>query len=124
MRGKVAEETDSRLFLSEALATALLVVAAVLLASCGDAGAEQEGGQEQGGEQTVPSGEKAESAGKETGATIADITDDPNEFYGKKATVSGLVTQIVDQNAFVIGGGTFGESTIAKEPKARGTPRL
>lgn len=106
------EKTNHRFFPSAAVATVLLVLAAVLLTSCGDAGAKQEGGQEQGGEQTIPSGEKAESAGKAIGATVADITDDANEFYGKKVTVSGLVTQVVNQNAFVIGGGEFGDSGL------------
>ncbi|MDP9480443.1 MAG: hypothetical protein M3R38_33080 [Actinomycetota bacterium] len=46
-----------------------------------------------------------ESAGPEQGVTISDITDNPEEFYGSTATVSGQVAEVVDpEYAFSMGG--------------------
>lgn len=75
----------------------LLVSTAVLLASCG--------GDDTGGlEETQPSGEEAESAGPARAVSVADYTDNPNEFYGNRIELSGQVTELVGQNAFAIGG--------------------
>ncbi len=35
-------------------------------------------------------------------ATLADITDEPEEYYGQTLTVDGAVAQIIEPNAFVI----------------------
>lgn len=56
-----------------------------------------------GGEETAPRGEEAESGGQARAATVADILDNPSEFYGNKATASGLVTEVVSPNAVEIG---------------------
>ncbi len=58
-----------------------------------------------GGEETAAAGEEAESQGQARAASVADILDNPSEFYGNTATVSGLVTRVVGPNAVVIGGG-------------------
>lgn len=90
-------------------ATFLMLSAAVLLASCGGA---EEQGQQGGGEETAPSGEEAESAGQAQAVSVADLTDNLSEFYGKRVTVSGLVTDQLGPNSFAIGGDEFvgGES--------------
>ncbi|QIN78376.1 hypothetical protein GBA65_07390 [Rubrobacter marinus] len=80
----------------------LMLASALFLASCGGAGDEPASGS---GEETVPAGEEAESAGQARAASVADILDNPSEFYGNTATVSGLVTEVVGPNAVVIGGG-------------------
>ncbi len=80
----------------------LMFAAATLLASCGE-----EQGQQGGGEETAPSGEEAESAGWAQAVSLADITDNPSEFYGKQVTVSGLVTDDLGPNSFAIGGDEF-----------------
>ncbi len=73
------------------LGLALLAVVALMLASCG---------QDQGS-----TGE--ESAGRAKGVSVADVTDNPGEFYGAQITLSGLVTEIVGANAVAIGGDEF-----------------
>lgn len=87
----------------------LMFAAATLLASCGQEQGQQGGG---GGEETAPSGEEAESAGQAQAVSLADITDNPSEFYGKTVTVSGLVTDELGPDSFAIGGDEFvgGES--------------
>lgn len=79
----------------------LMLASALFLASCGGAGEEPAAGS---GEETVPEGEEAESQGQARAASVADILDNPSEFYGNTATVSGLVTEVVGPNAVVIGG--------------------
>jgi len=83
----------------------LMLGAAVFLASCGGAGDDEPASGS--GEETAPSGEEAESAGQAIGVSVADVTDNPEEFYGKQITLSGLVTEVVDPNAVAIGGGEF-----------------
>lgn len=80
-----------------------LMLAAVLLSACG--GEEQQGAA--GGEETVATGEEEESAGQAIGVSVADVTDNPDELYGKDMTLSGLVTEVVGPNAVAIGGGEF-----------------
>ncbi len=75
------------------LGLALPAVVALMLASCG---------QDQGG-----AGEDEESAGRAKGVSVADVTDNPGEFYGAQITLSGLVTEIVGANAVAIGGDEF-----------------
>ena len=70
-------------------ALALAMLAALLLASCG------QGPASGSGEETAPSGEEAESAGQAIGVSVADVTDNPDEFYGKTVTLSGLVSEVV-----------------------------
>jgi len=79
---------------------ALMLGVALMLASCG---------QEQAGsvEETVAAGEEAESAGQAAGVSVADVTDNPDELYGKEMTLSGLVTEVVGPNAVAIGGEEF-----------------
>lgn len=79
----------------------LMFSAAVLLAGCGGTGDEPASG---GGEETVPSGEEAESGGQAQAVSVADLTDNPSEFYGKKVTVSGLVTDQLGADSFAIAG--------------------
>jgi len=74
------------------LGLALLAVV-LMLASCG---------QDQGS-----AGEGEESAGQAKGVSVADVTDNPGEFYGVQITLSGLVTEIVGANAVAIGGDEF-----------------
>lgn len=78
----------------------LMLASAFFLASCG-ANEEPAAG---GGEETAAAGEEAESQGQARAASVADILDNPSEFYGNTATVSGLVTEVVGPNAVVIGG--------------------
>lgn len=84
---------------------ALLTAIALLLASCGEqqSGTGESGGSGQtSGEETVPSGEEAESAGQARAITVADLTDNPSEFYGQTVTVSGPIGRIVEPNVFVM----------------------
>lgn len=55
----------------------------------------------------MPSGEEAESAGQAQAVSVADLTDNPSEFYGKQVTVSGLVTDELGADSFAIGGDEF-----------------
>ncbi len=75
------------------LGLALLAVVALILASCG---------QDQGSV-----GEDGDSAGQAKGVSVADVTDNPGEFYGARITFSGLVTDVVGPNAVAIGGDQF-----------------
>lgn len=77
----------------------LMLALAIFLASCAE---EEASG---GGEESVPSGEEAESGGQAVGVSVADVTDNPSEFYGTDATLSGAVTEVVGPNAVAIGGG-------------------
>ena len=79
-----------------------MLASALFLASCG--GANDEEPASGSGEETVPEGEEAESAGQAIGVSLADVTDNPDEFYGKDVTLSGLVTEVVGPNAVAIGG--------------------
>jgi hypothetical protein len=79
----------------------LMFSAAVLLAGCGGTGDEPASG---GGEETAPSGEEAESGGEAQAVSVADLTDNPSEFYGKKVTVSGFVTDQLGADSFAIAG--------------------
>ena len=81
----------------------LMFAAATLLVSCGQDQSQQGGG----GEETAPSGEEAESAGQAQAVSLADITDNPSEFYGKQVTISGLVTDELGPDSFAIGGDEF-----------------
>ncbi len=75
---------------------AMFAIFAVFLASCG--GGEAAGAGESGG---------GESAGGAEGVSVATLIDNPSEFYGNQVTVSGLVTEVIGPNAFVIGGNEF-----------------
>lgn len=79
----------------------LMFSAAVLLAGCGGTGDEPASG---GGEETAPSGEEAESGGEAQAVSVADLTDNPSEFYGKQVTVSGFVTDQLGADSFAIAG--------------------
>lgn len=64
----------------------LLLFAAVLLASCAE-----------------ENPEPAETtAGGQPAASLADITTNPEEFFGQTVTVDGAVARIIDPNTFVI----------------------
>jgi hypothetical protein len=43
------------------------------------------------------------SAGPETAATISDIVDDPQTYYGNTVTVSGEIGELIGPRAFTIG---------------------
>ena len=46
---------------------------------------------------------REESAGPSTGVTISDLGDDPAAFEGAEVTVSGEVSEVIDQDRFFIG---------------------
>ncbi len=73
---------------------AMIVTAALLLASCGSEGGQQggEAGEEAG--QTRPAGR----------VTVEELTNNPSEFYGESVTVSGEVMEAVEPGAFRIEG--------------------
>lgn len=48
-----------------------------------------------------------DSAGPEVGATVSDITDNPEEYLGETVTVSGEVDDAIGPRAFTIGGQEF-----------------
>ena len=100
-RIKAAE--GGSLFRSWSIGAILLMVAALLLASCGEEQGEQQQTQEEDGE----------SAGPNVAVSISDITADPSEYYGERVTVSGLVTDKLDSNSFAIGGDDlFGDQAL------------
>lgn len=87
----------------------LMFSAAVLLASCG----EEQSAEENPAETAPAANEDPESAGQAIGVSVADIVDNPSEFYGKTLTVSGLVSEVVAPNAVTIGGsGAFEEELL------------
>ena len=73
-----------------------VLVAALLLASCGTEGDQQGRGAEE---------EKAERTAPAQKATVEEIKTNPKKFYGKSVTVSGQITEAVQPNAFRIGSG-------------------
>lgn len=88
----------------------LMVASSMFLASCGE-----EPAAEANPAETAPAAnEEPESAGRAVGVGVADIVDDPGEFYGKNLTVSGLVGEVVAPNAVTIGGqdGVFEEELL------------
>jgi hypothetical protein len=78
----------------------LALVVSLLVAACGEQ--ERQGAGQI--KEKAAGAEETESAGPAQGVTVADITDDPDEFYGERVTVSGIVTERVGPNAFAIGG--------------------
>lgn len=47
------------------------------------------------------------TAGPNAGATLCDVTDNPQEFYGNTVTVSGEVSDVLSTDTFVLGGDEF-----------------
>jgi len=80
----------------------LALLAALLLASCGQQEREEGQAQAAGGD----------GSGQDSPAspmTVAQLTGQPEEHYGEEVTVSGIVSERVGPNAFAIGGDeTFG----------------
>ncbi len=81
---------------------ALLVAAALLLASCGPE--EGQRGNEGGAEEKAKAGEEAGQTRPAERVTIEEVTENPSEFYGESVTVNGEVIEAVDPNAFRIEG--------------------
>ena len=92
------------------LGVPLMVASGLFLASCGA----EEPAAETPAETAPAANEEPESAGQAAGVSVADVVDNPSEFYGKKLTVSGLVGEVVGPNAVTIGGqdGVFEEELL------------
>ena len=88
----------------------LMLASALFLASCGA----EEPAAENPAETAPAANEEPESAGQAIGVSVADIVDNPEEFYGRNLTVSGLVSEVVGPNAVTIGGqdGIFEEELL------------
>lgn len=93
MNVKTIREWGERFSLRTVGMLALMLAAAVLLASCG--GEEAEGTDGEGSERP------------RVGVTLTDITENPEEFIGADVTVSGEVGDLVGPQAFTIGGEEF-----------------
>ncbi len=109
MRAKVRvaeKETGGLMRIWTVGAMALMLAVALLLASCGEeeGAAEEPAAEEQA---AATSGAEAESEGPAAGVVISDITDNPQEYFGTTATVSGEVNDVLTPNAFTIGGEDF-----------------
>jgi hypothetical protein len=87
-----------------ALAMALMLAVALLLASCGE---EETATEEPAADEAAAAETEAESEGPAAGVVVSDITDNPQEYVGTTATVSGEVNDLVAPNAFTIGGEDF-----------------
>ncbi|MDP9474242.1 MAG: hypothetical protein M3R38_00805 [Actinomycetota bacterium] len=110
-RALVLSREDGR-FRAWKLGVPLMVASGLFLAGCGAA---EEPAAEANPAETAPAAnEEPESAGQAVGVSVADIVDDPEEFYGKNLTVSGLVGEVVGPNAVTIGGqdGIFEEELL------------
>lgn len=81
---------------------ALIVTAALLLASCGSEGGQQGG--EADAEGKVKAGEEAGQTRPAERVTVEELTNNPSEFYGESVTVSGEVMEAVEPAAFRIEG--------------------
>ncbi len=81
-------------------AMALMVVAALLVVSCGAVEGEQGG--EGGAEGTASTAEEAGQTRPVESVTVEEITNNPSEFYGESVTVSGQVVEAVEPGAFRI----------------------
>ncbi len=98
----------------------LLTAIALLLSSCGWE-AESAGS----GEKPPPPGEGTESAGQAAEVSVADVTDNPEELYGRKVTLSGLVTEKVGPDSIAIGGDdAFGGEPVLIVGAARKLERM
>lgn len=82
-------------------AVLLALLAGLYLGACGSP-EEQEAGE--AGEQSTPAGGTTESVGPARAITVTDITAEPEDFYGERVTVSGVVSELVGPEAFAIGG--------------------
>lgn len=101
---KTAEEDRGGLYrLRDVAALALMLVAALLLASCGG----EEEPQQVEEEVTPAEEEVAPTEGQEppeqaAGVTISEILEEPDEYYGQSVTVQGAVARVFDPNVFAI----------------------
>lgn len=98
----VAENVES-LFRIWTIGVMSVIVAALLLASCGTEGGQQ--GNQGATQGTTTLGGKPEPPGPPQGARIQEIANNPKEFYGEQATITGRVTEAVEPNAFRVGSG-------------------
>ena len=74
----------------------LLVVAALMLASCGAGGGQEGNGKASGGDTEAGQTRPAERV------TVNELTSDPSEYYGDTVTVSGEVIDAVEPGVFRI----------------------
>lgn len=79
-----------------------VLVAALLLASCGTGGNEQGGA---GSREGAKTGQELERTFPPQEATVQEIKTNPENFYSKSVAVSGQITEAVQPNAFRIGSG-------------------
>ncbi len=82
---------------------ALMIAAALLLASCGTQGGQQDS--EGGVEGKAKAGEEAGQSRPAERVTVEELTNNPSEFYGESVTVSGQVVEAVEPGAFRIDSG-------------------
>ena len=91
-RGGGRDNNVSRVWTIGAIA---LMLAAMFLASCGGGG--QEGQQEGGGGAAEETGEQGPQE-----ATLEELVNSPDQFYGKQVTVTGTVGQFIEPKGLVI----------------------
>ena len=110
VRALAVSREDGRFLVWNMGVLLMMLGAALFLASCGA----KEPAAENPAETAPAANEDPESAGQAIGVSVADIVDDPSEFYGKDLTVSGLVSEVVAPNAVTIGGqdGIFEEELL------------
>lgn len=83
-------------FRLRAIGAIVLMLAAVFLASCGGGGQEEGAQQENGGAAQETGGQSPQEA------TLEEIVNFPDQFYGKNVTVTGAVGQFIEPQGLVI----------------------
>ncbi len=94
MKAKTIQEWGERFSLRTAGMLALMLAAALLLASCAT-------------EEEAEGTDGEESERPRVGVTLSDVSQNPEEFIGADVTVSGEVGDLVGPQAFTIGGEEF-----------------
>ena len=102
MTPKVMARSGDNLFHIWGGGVVALLVAALLLASCGTEVGQQGGDGSPEGE--AKAGEEAGQTRPAERVTIEELADNPSEFYGESVTVSGEVIETVEPGAFRIEG--------------------
>ena len=109
MRRKAVARSDGGIYRARGGGVLTLLVAAValLLASCGAEGGQQDAGED--AEKKAKAGEGSGQQGPEAGltrpaerVTVEELTANPSEFYDDSVTVSGKVVEAVEPGAFRI----------------------
>lgn len=92
----------TRVFWKRSGALLALAAVALFLASCEATSVGRDPGpQDDIGEQAEDAGEPG-STGSESGVGFAELTDNPDEFYGETVTVSATVARVIEEQAFSI----------------------